>query len=444
MPPAKLRWEPALTPREAVKLNIPKDEYETATLYARLTVDEHQILATPRNLWEPTPSQNEHLATPFIMEGERELTSRLEREADPLLDSAQGLVENVKADLDEIAEPTRPLATPESGTSLSVGDAVKRVAEHDDTIEQDETGGKHHHRRIGRVLQRIAIAAPWVEAVGFLTFITYYLNVPLLEPWQDWLGWSFGFTVVVVIIIGQTWLVRHGARDHNHAREARANGNRHEEYRATVRRNWYLGLTAVTALAITAGMIWRGTAALANASIGTTAIMIFVAAVTGVLLPTLAYLGIALDGSKISRERDSLAADLDDDFEAYQDTISDSRRDLAEAAEIGDKLKNKTFPDIYNATQESVDSVYELYGTVRLLIGGLSTNPPAKTDKTITRDPAGNLIGHIGTSIPGTGTINLAPILDRERRLEKIETQRTSLLAQIDALPEHPWGKHRT
>lgn len=443
MPPAKLRWEPALTPREAAKLGIPKDEYESATLYARLTVDEHQILATPRNLWEPTPNQNEHLATGFITAGEDELTGRLEREADPLLDRSQGLVENAKASLDEIAEPTRPLATPESGSSFSVGDAVKRVAEHDQTIEQDEDDGKHHHRRVGRILQRVATVAPWVEAVGFLTFITYYLNVPLLEPWQDWLGWSFGLTVVVVIIIGQTWLVRHGARDHNHAREAHANGNRHEEYRAANRRNWYLALTGVTALAITAGMIWRGTAALANASIGTTAVMIFVATVTGLLLPTLAYLGIALDGSKVSRERDSLAADLDDDLDAYQDTISDSRRDLAEAAEIGDKLKTKTFPDIYNATQETVDGVYELYGTVRLLIGGLSNDPPTKTAKTITRDPAGNLIGHIGTSIPGTGTVNLAPLLDRERRLETIETQRTNLLAQVDALPPHPWGKFR-
>jgi len=66
----------------------------------------------------------------------------------------------------------------------------------------------------------------------------------------------------------------------------------------------------VTAVAITGGMIWRGTAALGNASIGTTAVMIFAAAVTGLLLPTLAYLGVALDGCTVSRERDGLAAEL--------------------------------------------------------------------------------------------------------------------------------------
>jgi hypothetical protein len=441
---AKTRWEPALTPREAATLRIPKDEYESATLYARLTVEEHQTLATPRHLWEPTPIQNDHLAAPFIADGEQELASRLEKEADTSLDKSQGLVENVKADLDEIAEHARPLATPESGANYSVAEAVKRVGEHDETIEQDAANGKHHHRRVSVLLQRLATFAPWVEAVGFLTFITYYLNVPLLQPWQDWLGWSFGVTVVVVIIVGQTWLVRHAARDHNHAREARADGNRHEADRGVTRRNWYLGGTAVTAFAITSGMIWRGTAALGNASIGTTVVMIFVAAITGLLLPTLGYLGIALDGSKVSRERDSLAADLDDDLDAYLDTISDSRRDLAGAAEIGETLRNKTFPDICNRTQETVDATYEFYGHVRLLIGGLSADPPSKTTKTISRDAAGNISGYIGTSIPGTGTVNLGPLFDRQRRLEEIEAQRTSLLARLDALPPHPWGKSRT
>ena len=191
-------------------------------------------------------------------------------------------------------------------------------------------------------------------------------------------------------------------------------------------------------------MIWRGTAALGNASFGTTAVMVFAAAVTGLLLPTLAYLGIALDGSKVSRERDGLAADLDDDLDDYLETIGDSRRDLADVAEIGDTLKNKTFPDICARTQEAVDAVYGLYGTVRLLIGGLAADPPARTTKTIGQDAAGNISGYIGTSIPGAGTVNLDPLFDRQRRLDEIESQRADLLNRIDALPPHPWGKSRT
>ena len=311
-------------------------------------------------------------------------------------------------------------------------------------IERDGAAGKHHHRRGSALLQRLATWAPWVEAVGFLTFVTYYLNVPLLQPWQDWLGWSFAVTVVVVIIVGQTWLVRHAARSHNHAREARADGNRHEAERGFTRRNWYIALTAVTAVAITSGMIWRGIAALGDASIGTTALMIFVAAVTGLLLPTLAYLGIALDGSKVSRERDSLAADLDDDLDAYLETISDSRRDLAERRRDRRHAQGQDVPGYLQhdpgGGRRRLRALRHRPPSHRRLVG----RPAVQDTKTISVDAEGNIRGYIGTSIPGTRNVNLDPLFDRWHRLDKIEGQRASLLDRVDALPPHPWGKSRT
>ena len=225
--------------------------------------------------------------------------------------------------------------------------------------------------------------------------------MPILQPWQDWLGWSFAVTVVVVIILSQTWMVRHSARDHNQAREAYADGNHFEAMEGYKRRDRYIALTAVTAAAITSGMIWRGTAALGDASFGTTAVMIFVAGITGLLLPTLAYLGTAFDGSKVSRERDSLAVQLDDDLADYIEIINNSRRALGTVTDIGATLEDKTFPDICDTTQEAVDAVYSLYGTVRLLIGGLAADPPAKTAKAASQDAGGNVQGYLGTSIPG-------------------------------------------
>lgn len=436
-------WEPALTPRQAAALGIPKDEYESAALYAQMIVKEHQDLGTSRDNWEPTLLQSGHLAEPFITDGNMQLAGRLERDADPLLDRARDLVENVKTDLADITEHARPITAPR-GAKFSVPEAVQRVAEHGDAIEQDQADGRHHHQRVSKVFRWVAILAPWLEALGFLTFVTYYLNVPVFQPWQDWLGWSFAVTVVAVIIVGQTYLVRHAGNAHNHARESRANGSQHPAYHAATRRNRYLWATALTALAITSGMIWRGVAALGSASFGTTAIMIFVAAVTGLLLPALAYLGVALDGSSISRERDSLAADLDTDLDAYLDTISASRQDLTDAAEIRDRLTSKIFPDICNAVQDTVDAVYGLYGTVRLLIGGLSAKMPPKTPKTITVDAAGNPVGYIGTSIAGAGQVSLDPLFDRQRRLSEIESQRADLLNKIDALAAHPWSSSRT
>jgi len=438
-------WEPALTSREAVTLGIPKSEYEQATLFARTAVEEHQLLGTPREQWEPTPIVNDKLAGPFIADGGQELKDRLEREADPALDQSQGLVENVKANLDAIAEAAQPISTPESGVSYSVAEAVALVGQHDQTIRRDGASGKHHHR-VPVWFKRLATLAPWLEAVGFLTFVTYYLNVPLLEPWQDWLGWSFAVVVVVVIILGQTSLVRNAGKSHNHAREIYRNGHGHRigGEREFTTRNRYLAGTSLTVVVITGGMIWRGTAALGNASFGTTAVMVFAATVTGLLLPTLAYLAVALDGSMISRERDGLAAQLDVDLADYLDRVSDSRRDLGGVAETGDTLKHKTFPDICQSTQETVDIVYEFYGTVRLLIGGLKADPPIRTTRTISTDAGGKISGSIGTSIPGAGSVNLDPLFDRQHRLDDIEAQRADLLNRIDALKPHPWGTSRT
>ena len=435
-------WQPALTRKEAARIGI--SEYDQAYLYARMTVEEHQALGSPRDRWEPTPIQNESLAAPFIADGEQELAGRLETEADPALAKSSDLIENVKANMDEIAEDTPPIVAPESGANYSAAEAVERVGQHDIKIKQHEAEGKHHHDRVGPMLKRVAACAPWLEAAGFLTFITFYLNVPLLEPWQDWLAWSFALTVVVVVIIGQTWLVRHAARSHNHAREASADGNRFEAEKGNTRRNLYLAAGAVTAIGITGGMIWRGTAALGSASFVTTALLVFLAALTGVLLPTLTYLVTALDGSKVSRERDSLAEDLDDALDVYLEFVDNMHRDLAEVAEIGETLRNKTFPDICNTTQEMVDGVYGPYGTVRLLIGSLSADPPARTTKTIGQDEDGSVRGHIGTSIPGAGQVNLIPLFDRYHHLVKIENQRAGLLARVDALPPHPWGTSRT
>jgi hypothetical protein len=437
-------WRAVLTEEEAHQIGIFRQEYAEAFVYARMAAEEHQDRGTRRDLWETTQNQNERLAAPFIADGEQELAGRLETEADLDLDKSQDLVESVKASLDEIAEDAQPIPSKETGATYSVTQAVERVELCNKKIKRDEEASLQHHRRASRRFQQAATWAPSVESLGFLTFVTYYLNVPIFQPWQDWLGWSFAATVVLVIILGQTWLVRHAGRSHNHAREAFADRNRGEATEARKRRNRYLWLTTVTAAAITSGMIWRGTTALGNADLVETGLMIFLAAVTGLLMPTLTYLGVALDGSTVSRDRDGLVVDLDADLDAYLDAIEGGRRDLAEVAEISDRLTDKTFPDICNTTQETVDAVYGLYGTVRLIIGGLSAEPPVKTSKTLSQDADGTLRGYIGTSIPGTRRVNLEPLFDRWHRLTEIEKQRLTLLARIEDLRPHPWGRSRT
>src|SRR5262245_12342954 len=87
-------WQPALTPKEAAKLGISKDEHAKAVPHARMAVEEHQRLGPPRARWEPALIQNDHLADPFITDGEQELARRLKTEADPALDLSHELIEN--------------------------------------------------------------------------------------------------------------------------------------------------------------------------------------------------------------------------------------------------------------------------------------------------------------------------------------------------------------
>jgi hypothetical protein len=438
-------FKPALTQKEAAQLGYSKVEFGEAEQYVRMITEDHQRLGTPRDQWEPQPIQGEHLAAAFIEDGEQELAGRLETDVDPRLDEMQECLSDVKANLDELDEKREPIITPESGTAHSTKEATALVGKHDAKIEQDEAESKHHHRRAPYWLKKIAPWAPWLELAGFLFFVAYFLNVPLLKPWVDFGAWTLSLAIVVSTILGQTWLVHHAAKDHNHGREAFAEGNRHEGEQAFRRRNWFLiGSMCTATTAITIGLVLRGTTALGDAGLGTILFMIFVAIIAGFIMPAMAYLAIALDGSKVSRERDSLAKDLDEDLEAHSATIDESRRGLAAVDDNRDTLNKKVLPDICQGVQEIVDGAYRPYGLVRLIIGGLTREPLTKAAPRITYEGDRAVGGFIGTSIPGAHSVNLRPLFDRGARLNDLELRRRELLTQLNAVPAHPWGTSRT
>jgi hypothetical protein len=71
------------------------------------------------------------------------------------------------------------------GVNHSVFEAVDAVNKDDTKIKLDTEKGKNHHRRVHRVLRLVGCWSPWVEAAGFLAFVTYYLDVPLLQPRRE-------------------------------------------------------------------------------------------------------------------------------------------------------------------------------------------------------------------------------------------------------------------
>src|SRR5260370_41971063 len=94
-------------------------------------------LAPARHGWKPTRLHNGNLAAPYIADGQQEQSSRLEKEADPPLDESRGLIENVKASLDEATEHTKPIIGSETGASYSLAEALARVAEDYIKVKRD-------------------------------------------------------------------------------------------------------------------------------------------------------------------------------------------------------------------------------------------------------------------------------------------------------------------
>lgn len=436
---------PALTEKEAIRLGYTKDEYRQACQWRQLTVEHHLQAGTPRTAYSPPDHIGRVLAEPYVEEATTDLTGRLEGEVDPALEEAQDSIETVKGNLDELEARTDPLLTPESGVAHSPADAVGHVHDLDEKIETDEQAGKGHHRRAPYWLKKIAPWLPWLEFIGFLWFCAVWLNVPILQPWLDFGAWTLSVALVASTILGQSWLVHHAGRNHNHGREAFAENNRHEGEKAYHRRNAFLAAAALTVTAaVTAGMVLRGLMTLGEASLGTTLFMVFIALVAGYVMPGMGYLAIATDGSKTSRERDHLVAQLDERLADHEDLIGDCQANLAAVAETRDRLRTATLPAIVDSTQAIVDAAYRPNNLTWLLIGGLVGDEPAKTAPTFGFDDHGRPYGRVGTSIPGADTIDLKPLFDRANRQADLDTQRTDLTTRLQTLPDHPWSTHRT
>lgn len=221
-------WVPTHTQREAVSLGlVTKQTYQRTTTWARTVVEHHAILGTPRSEYEPNATHTEQLVGPHIGAGDAKLEKRLAADVDPLLDRAQAANEEAKSLIAAAEQQPYPITTSESGIRYTGADAVAVVHQSDADIQADFERGLSLHNRSHPVLVQVGRWAPWAETVGFLAFVTNYVNVPLLRPWEDFLGWSFAMIVVVGVLLGQTWLIRHAGQSHNQAREASADNNRH-------------------------------------------------------------------------------------------------------------------------------------------------------------------------------------------------------------------------
>jgi hypothetical protein len=415
--------------------------YALALTYYDYVVRNHLARVTPRDLWEPQDVVGRQLSADFLQDGRDLLAERLKEDVDSALDVIEGLCIGIFTAIDTIEKLPADLSTPETNKVYGGRSAVNRIGELTDRVETERAMGHRHHDRAPRWLRVISQWAPWAEAMGFLAFLTYYLNVPILAPWQDWMGWTFSLILVVYIILGQTWLVDHAARAHNHSREAQADGQKHSAETSRRQRLGYLLVTGAIAGGITAALIERGLDALGNALPAVTAVMVALAFTTGLLMPTLTFLGKALDGSKVSRERDALSRDLDADREWYDELVEQTELDLATARNIDHELVEKVVPAIRSEVQDLVNEAHVPYDFLRLQIGGLSGKLPVSSTAVVVA--TGDSAGSISNGIPGADVISLQPVADRNARLEALRGRLVELEQRFRKLSAHPWDHSR-
>lgn len=433
---------PQYTRREAKRADLcTREEFVLAATFYDYVVRNHLAAGTPRNQWEPQDVVGRQLSASYLHDGRDLLNIRLENLVDSGLDAIDGLCGDVDADIDDVSKLPGDLRTPETNKVYSGRLAVDRVEELTDRVERERASGLRHHDRAPAWLRAISVAAPWAEALGFLAFLTYYLNVPILTPWDDWMGWTFSLILVLYIILGQTWLVDHAARAHNHAREAEADGQKHHAETSRRQRFWYLTVTGLVAVGITTALIERGLDSLGDAEPAVTVVMVMLALTTGLLMPTLTFLGKALDGSKVSRERDALSNDLDDDRDHYEEMMKQIRTDLSLAKDIDHELVEKTVPSILADVQEIVREAQSPYDFLRLQIGGLPSRPERADMATeVVVAVGGHARGPISNGIPGAESISLQPVLDRDLRLAALRSRLETLESRLRQIPPHPWN----
>jgi hypothetical protein len=428
---------PQYTRREAVRAGLcTKEEYVVASTYYDYVVRHHQAAGTPRDEWEPQTVVGRQLSAPYVRDAQDLLATRLKNQVDPALDAIDRLCVDVERMIDELDKLPGDLSAPETNKVYSGRNAVDQVNWLTDRVEADRAAGHRHHDRVPRWLRLISHIAPWAEALGFLAFLTYYLNVPIVSPWQDWMGWTFSLILTVYIMLGQTWLVDHAARAHNHAREAQADGQKHHAGTSRRHRLGYLQATATVAIGITTALIERGLDALGQAETAVTVVMVMLAVTTGLLMPTLAFLGKALDGSKVSRERDALSEDLDEDRQQYDELIEEAEADLAVARSLDRELVEKVVPAILRDAQHVVDEARAPYNFLRLQIGGLSHQ--AVETSTVVRVATGTR-PPLSNGIPGAEAVGLQPVVDRDRRLTALRARLAAITTRLRQVPPHPW-----
>lgn len=435
------RHQATFTRKEAIKSNMcDKRTYDETAPFVPVCVQMHQAAGTPSREWEPPEIVGHKVSEKWVIAAANGLDSALKKRIDGRIDAMGLHLDTALVTVSFLEKFPSKVTTVETSNTLTGQDAVALHNQHSNDIDEDLANGLTHHRRTPRWLKFFGRWSPWVEVVAFFAFITYYLNVNLLNPFVDPVAWGTAVIIVLMVIFGQRVFVHQAAREHNNAREQKAEGNRHAGEASRHRRNGYLAVTAVIAIGITGGMILRAVANLGTVASIITLLMIVLAALTGLLMPAIAYVAEALDGSTKSRERDGLADDEDTDLAEHDGGMDRLMSYLEGFDEMDHQVTDKVVPEIMLSAQACLNPARVAYSWLRIQIGGLPQKPPERGRPTLATTESGSLTGTLSTGIPGADALDLQSVRDRGQRIQELRVLKAQIVARKVALRPHPWA----
>lgn len=298
---------PTFTSTEAVKHNLIDKKGYAQTL--RLW--ELAIAQGSGNGVEPTAAVLQKLVIDYTPAVQKQLESDCKRRIDPLLKTNETRIEQLTTNRQALQDEPEKITSPETGIQYTEQQATDRVHELDEAITGDENDGKRHHRRLTAWVRYLARFLPYAEAIGLALFAATTLNVNFFDPLDNPMGWTLAVVLVGVILIAQPRFVNRSAHAYNHYRESIADRQPFPAEEAG-KKAWISGaIAAGFATFVTAALIERFLAVNAITEGIVIALMIALCILAGYGMPTVAWVAIAWDGSRKSRERDHLAEHLD-------------------------------------------------------------------------------------------------------------------------------------
>lgn len=429
-----MHWQPTYSKGENKKRKvIPVRDFDRITSIAHHVVKDSQARGLPRERWEPDANQVKVLTEPSVALARGNLGEGLlsiDEELTASIEDHQRITQLI----DSLDPEHKLQGLSEQLTLIEALDERRRL---DEVIRRDEEQHATHHARVKPALRFFGTHARWLEALGLMLFVAYFLDAPIYAPWEDLGGFLLALLIVTVLMLGQYFANKVAGEAWNSRREAVWNHDNAERERATRTFAVATALSAGIAVVVAVGLVLRVLETIGDAGAWITIFVTATAIAVALLLPLIGTVAIGSDGSSLSRRRDDLAAALQHDHDAHR-----AAHHRCEALLMADGIRlrtlvQQTLPGLFREVSEQVHDAARAVHHCRIQIGGLEA-PPMTTVRHELVQPDRSRLRSLSPGIPGADEVDLEPMWDRVASLSTQEAGARHLRERLDSAPPHP------